>query len=39
LKKEGLYDVIEIGNREKSLEYNMTHAARLLQDAVTKYFS
>ena len=38
LKKAGLYDVIEVGDKEKSLEYNMTHAATLVEETVSLYF-
>ena len=38
LKKAGLYDVIEVGDKEKSLEYNMKHAAELVEMSVFNYF-
>jgi glycerate kinase len=38
LKTEGLHDIIEVGDPDMPLEYNMAHAANLLQAAVTKYF-
>ncbi|MCX2720068.1 glycerate kinase [Lentiprolixibacter aurantiacus] len=38
LKKAGLTAVIEAGNRNKPLEYNMSRAAELVESAVYKYF-
>lgn len=38
LKKAGLHVIIEVGDKEKSLEYNMTHAAALVQSAVYNFF-
>lgn len=39
LQAEGLSDVVEIRNREQSLEYNMAHAPELLREAAESYFS
>jgi len=38
MKAAGVKDVIEVGKPGKSLEYNMTHAASLLREAVSRYF-
>ena len=38
LKKAGIHDVIEVGDKDKALEYNMTHAAELVEKSIYKYF-
>ena len=38
LKEGGLDDVIEVGDKEQPLEYNMRHAAELVETAVYRYF-
>ncbi|WP_339836559.1 glycerate kinase [uncultured Maribacter sp.] len=38
LKKRGIYDVFEIQDSTKSLDYNMQHAADLLTAKTTEYF-
>ena len=38
LKAAGITDVIEVSERDRSLQYNMTHAKRLLHDAAYHYF-
>ncbi|MDX1314176.1 MAG: glycerate kinase [Eudoraea sp.] len=38
LKEGGLEDVIEVVDRDKPLEYNMSHAADLVEKAVSEYF-
>ena len=38
LKKAGIHDVIEVGDKDKPLEYNMTHAAELVEKSIYKYF-
>lgn len=38
LKQAGLHEIIEVGDKEKPLEYNMTHAAELVEKAVCHFF-
>ena len=38
LKQAGLHEIIEVGDKEKPLEYNMTHAAELVENAVYHFF-
>lgn len=38
LRREGLTGVIEVQDRSKSLEYNMTHAAQLIESAISQHF-
>ena len=39
LKAEGLRAVIEVRDPDKNLEYNMSHADTLVENAIVKYFS
>ncbi|MCE2611616.1 glycerate kinase [Flavobacteriaceae bacterium D16] len=38
LKQAGLHEIIAVGDKEKPLEYNMTHAAELVENAVYHFF-
>jgi hypothetical protein len=38
LKDEGLYEVLEVREKTKSLEYNMENAFRLVEKSICEFF-